>query len=184
MTDWRDYLISSRSVLSLMDDMQGDIARAAQLLSETAVNRKPILVCGNGGSAADAMHFAAELTGRFKRNRRPVNCRALTNDGVFMTAWANDEDFHSVFARQVAAYGEWGGALIAISTSGSSRNVNEAIKEANVVGMLTLALTGERGMKGSAPSMTLRVPSHSTPLIQQAHQVIYHYLAMQIEEAL
>ena len=98
-------------------DMQGKLDRALAILADAALNMRPILVCGNGGSAADAQHIAGELVGRYLRDRRAINVRALTVDTSVLTAWANDVGYETVFSRQVEAYGQQGGVLIALSTS-------------------------------------------------------------------
>lgn len=143
---------------------------------------KPLLVCGNGGSAADAMHITCELVGRFLEERRALRVICLSENPAVLTAWSNDHSFDTVFARQVEAYGQEGAVLLGISTSGTSRNVVAAFELARKMRMRTIALTGEGG--GSlAPlaDILLAVPSRHTPLIQQVHLCLYHYLCEQIE---
>src|ERR1039457_2043366 len=106
---------------------------------------KPLLVCGNGGSACDAMHLTGELVGRFLRDRRPLNAICLTPNSALVTAWANDYSYDTVFSRQTEAYGQPGGVLLGISTSGTSKNVVAACEQARSMGMRTIALTGEGG---------------------------------------
>ena len=144
---------------------------------------KPLLVCGNGGSAADAMHLTGELTGRFLRERRALKAYCLSANPSVLTACGNDAGFETVFSRQVEAYGEAGAVLIGISTSGVSPNVVAAFRQARTMGMRTIALTGEGGAALAPLSdHLLAVPSHRTPLIQQAHVCLYHYMCMKIEE--
>jgi D-sedoheptulose 7-phosphate isomerase len=148
-------------------------------------NRKPVLVCGNGGSAADAMHITGELVGRFLLERQALNVICLASNPAVLTAWANDYSYETIFSRQVEAYGQPGAVLIGISTSGNSKNVIAAFERARSLGMTTIALTGEGG--GQLAQLTdylFAVPSRSTPLIQQAHICLYHYLCGAIEQTL
>jgi D-sedoheptulose 7-phosphate isomerase len=145
---------------------------------------KPVLVCGNGGSAADAMHLTGELVGRFLVERRALNVICLASNPAVLSALANDNSYDTVFARQVEAYGQPGAILIGISTSGTSANVVSAFVRARTLGMKTIALTGEGGGKLAALSDYLfAVPSRSTPLIQQVHICLYHYFCQSIEQA-
>lgn len=146
---------------------------------------KPFLVCGNGGSAADAMHIAGELVGRFLHERKALNCIALSANPATLTAWANDYSYDTVFARQVEAYGLQGAAILGISTSGNSKNVIKAFEAARIIGMTTIGLTGQGG-GALAPlsDILIDVPSRETPVIQQIHICLYHYLCEQIEAKL
>ena len=146
---------------------------------------KPLLVCGNGGSACDAMHLTGELVGRFLLERRPLNAICLTSNSALVTAWANDYSYDTVFSRQTEAYGREGGVLLGISTSGTSKNVVTAFQQARAMGMHTVALTGEGG-GALAPlsDFLFAVPSRSTPLIQQVHLCLYHYFCREIERQL
>lgn len=156
--------------------------KAIDLCVAAAVQNKPILVCGNGGSAADAMHIAGELVARFLLERRGFNCLCLSLNPAMVTAWSNDYDYDSNFARQVQAHGAAGGVVLGISTSGTSKSVVLAIEEAKKMGMTTIGLTGRGG--GTMAAMCdalLDVPSKSTPFIQQVHACLYHYLCEQVE---
>lgn len=145
---------------------------------------KPLLVCGNGGSASDAMHITGELVGRFLKERKAINCICLSSNTAVLTAWANDYSYDSVFARQVEAYGKTGGALIGISTSGNSPNVVRAFETARSLGVKTVGLTGEGGGKLARVSdILIDVPSRRTPIIQQWDICIYHYICERIEAA-
>jgi D-sedoheptulose 7-phosphate isomerase len=147
--------------------------------------KRPLLVCGNGGSAADAMHITGELVGRFRRERRALPCICLAADPAVLTAWANDYSFETVFARQVEAYGVPGAVLLGISTSGNAANVVAAFEKARETGMVTVALTGEGGgALGALADHLLAVPSLRTPLVQQVHICLYHYLCERVEAAL
>jgi D-sedoheptulose 7-phosphate isomerase len=184
MGDFRDYLKSSAALLSEME-RGADLAhveKAADVIFEALAADKPLLICGNGGSASDAMHIAGELVGRFLKDRRALKAIALTADSAILTAWGNDFGYEDVFARQVHAYGETGGVLLAISTSGRSKNVVAAVEVAKSKGMATIAMTGEGGGHLAAMvDILLAAPSNETPLIQQAHVCIYHYLCAEVE---
>lgn len=142
----------------------------------------PLLVCGNGGSAADAMHITGELVGRFRRDRAALNVVCLSSSSAMITAWSNDVGYDTVFARQVEAYGRKGGVLWGISTSGNSPNVVKAFQVARENGVTTIALTGQGGGKLAPLSdILIDVPCKDTPLIQQAHQCLYHFICERIE---
>jgi D-sedoheptulose 7-phosphate isomerase len=158
------------------------VDRALDVLTEAARSDRPILVCGNGGSAADAQHIAGELVGRFLRDRRALNVRALSTDTSVLTAWANDIGYDTVFSRQVEAYAQTGGVLIGISTSGNSKNVVLAAQAARERGMAVIALTGEAGgALRDCADVLVNVPSRHTPRIQEMHLVVYHYLCEALE---
>jgi D-sedoheptulose 7-phosphate isomerase len=185
MPDFASYLQSSLDVLEKARyTLEPSRVEAAVEVTTTALAAdKPLLICGNGGSASDAMHIAGELVGRFLKERRALKAIALSADSAILTAWANDYSYDEVFARQVDAYGEPGGVLLAISTSGNSVNVLAAAKAAKAKHMTVIALTGEGGGKlGQLADILLAVPSRATPLIQQVHICIYHYLCAEIEQ--
>ncbi len=144
-----------------------------------------ILVCGNGGSAADAQHFATELVGRFELERRGVPCLALTADTALLTALANDHGYHAVFERQVATLGSAGDVLVAISTSGESESVVRAVSTAQAIGMTCIGLVGRGGgrigrMAGVA---VVCAPSDRTCRIQEVHAMVIHIWAQMVDEA-
>ncbi len=144
-----------------------------------------ILVCGNGGSAADAQHFAAELSGRFVKERRALAGLALTVDTSALTAIGNDYGFEQVFSRQVEAYGRPGDLLVGISTSGNSHNVLRAVEAAKGLGMHTLALLGrDGGALKTAADEALVVPSQVTARVQEVHQMVYHFWCEVIDACL
>ena len=144
-----------------------------------------VLACGNGGSAADAQHFAAELTGRYERERPGLAGIALTTDTSALTAIANDYGFEQVFARQIAGLGRRGDALLALSTSGRSPNILAALTTARERGIVTVGMTGERGERLSALCDHLLVaPSNDTPVIQQIHIAVAHGICEAIEQAM
>ncbi|MFH1221611.1 MAG: D-sedoheptulose 7-phosphate isomerase [Candidatus Micrarchaeota archaeon] len=156
--------------------------KAAQLLKTTLASGRKILVCGNGGSAADAQHFAAELVGKFKKERPAMPAIALTTDTSILTAVGNDYGFDKIFSRQVEALGAAGDVLIAISTSGNSPNVLLAMQGAQKKGMKIITLAGKGGgkMKGMADA-ELIVPSDNTPRIQEMHGLLIHMLCELID---
>jgi D-sedoheptulose 7-phosphate isomerase len=182
-----EYFADSIRVLESARRSWGEALLTGALETITGALRagKPLLVCGNGGSAADAMHITGELVGRFLLERRALNAICLASNPSVLTAWANDYSFETVFSRQVEAYGSPGAVLLGISTSGNSKNVIAAFEQARALGMKTIALTGEGGGRLAALSDYLfAVPSRSTPLIQQAHLCLYHYLCQSIEAEL
>ncbi len=147
--------------------------------------RKPLLICGNGGSAADAMHIAGELVGRFRRERIGLKAIALGTDAAVSTALSNDYAFDSVFARQVEALGEPGGVVWGISTGGNSENVVRALTTGRKMGMSGIALTGTSGGRVSAAAdIVIAVPSADTPRIQEIHTLVYHHICEQVEAEL
>ena len=158
------------------------IGAAIALVTGAISGRRMIMICGNGGSASDAMHITGEFVGRFLKERQPFKVVCLSANPAVLTAWANDYSYDTVFSRQVEAYAEPGGVLICLSTSGNSPNVIEAFTAARKLGVKTIAFTGQGGGKLAALSdLLLDVPSRSTPLIQQAHICLYHYLCEQVE---
>ena len=179
-----DYLAQSAVVIqeSAAAIPAEAMERAVTLCVEAFRQGKALLVCGNGGSASDAMHIAGELVGRFLKERPALRCICLADNPATMTAWANDYDYASVFARQVEAFGAEGAVLLGISTSGNSPNVVQAAEKARKMGMTVISLTGEGGGKLAPLSdVILAAPSKSTPLIQQVHICLYHYLCAQVE---
>jgi D-sedoheptulose 7-phosphate isomerase len=145
-----------------------------------------VLLCGNGGSAADCQHMAAEFVSRLTMDfvRPGLPAVALTTDTSFLTAFANDCDFDGIFARQVQALGRSGDALIGISTSGNSRNVIAAVEAARAAGMCSIALTGSGGQLAAIADLTIQVPSTRTAHIQESHLAIEHVLCDLVERML
>jgi D-sedoheptulose 7-phosphate isomerase len=148
-------------------------------------NGGKVLFCGNGGSAADAQHLAAELSGRFYFDRQPLDSEALHVNTSYLTAVANDYSFDEVFSRLVKAKGRKGDVLIGLSTSGNSSNVLRAFETANKAGIVTVGLTGETGGKmKDVATYLIRVPSKDTPRIQESHTLIGHIICELIESRL
>ena len=146
-------------------------------------NNCKLLLCGNGGSAADAQHLAAELSGRFEMDREPLNAEALHVNSSFLTAVANDYGYEKVYARMVAAKGQKGDILLALSTSGNSSNVLKAIEQANLIGMITIGFSGSDGGKmKDICKYNLIVPSSNTARIQEAHILVGHIICKLIEQ--
>jgi D-sedoheptulose 7-phosphate isomerase len=162
-----------------------DIAATSSILIRTLQQGGTIFWCGNGGSAADSQHLAAELVGRFKADRRPLRSVALSTDSSVLTCVANDYSFDAIFARQITALGRPGDVLVSISTSGNSENVVQALQAAKASGLHTVGLLGNCGGKArSLVDLSIVVPSTTTARIQEAHILIGHCLCDLIEEGL
>lgn len=162
------------------------ILAAADLIAESFQLGGKLLICGNGGSAADSQHLAAEFVSRLTKdfNRPGLPAIALTTDTSFLTAYANDYDFEGVFARQVEALGRPEDVLIGISTSGNSENVVRAVRIAQEAGMQTIVLTGNGGLLPDLADVAICVPSVETQYIQEAHLAIEHILCGLVERML
>ncbi|GAB4299670.1 MAG: D-sedoheptulose 7-phosphate isomerase [Desulfuromonadia bacterium] len=175
--------------LELIDRVRSElspaIASLADALGGTLARRRSLLVFGNGGSAADAQHFAAEIVGRFKRERSAWPAIALTTDSSILTAIGNDYGFDRVFSRQVEALGRPGDLVVGISTSGNSENVRQGLVVAREIGCRTAALLGrDGGVIRDLVDIPIVIPSHDTPRIQEAHSLIIHIVCDLVEEAL
>lgn len=165
-------------------EFKAAVKNAAAAIQSSFGQGGKLLIAGNGGSAADAQHFAAEITGRYKRERRGYPALALTSDGVFLTAWSNDVSFQDVFARQVQALGRAGDVFFGISTSGNSANVIEAVKTAKTLGLAALCLLGNNGGRlGGMCDIAMVVPSASTPRVQEVHTLVIHALSEALEQS-
>ena len=154
-----------------------------QLLIETLKSGKKLLICGNGGSASDSQHLAAELIGRFQKERQALPAIALSTDTSILTSLSNDYSFDIIFSRQVEGLGQEGDVLLGISTSGNSKNVVKALEAAKQKSMKTVALTGQGGGKlGEVADICIAVPSKVTARIQEAHITIMHAVCELVEE--
>jgi D-sedoheptulose 7-phosphate isomerase len=162
--------------LQMAESMTRDIHEAAQAIAHAFKAGRKILLFGNGGSAADAQHIAAEFMNRFLIERPPLPAIALTTDTSILTSISNDYSFEEVFSKQVKALGKKGDIAVGISTSGNSQNVLKAFRVAKKLGMITIAITAEGGKMASNADIALAVPSRSVPRIQEAHIVIGHIL--------
>ena len=176
---------SHREVVDRLHYLENDVCKAGSTAAQCLQQGGKLMFCGNGGSAADSQHLAAELTGRFINDRRPLAAMALSTDSSALTCIGNDYSFDEVFARQVAGLGQSKDMLIGISTSGNSRNVIRAVQEANLLGMRTLGLLGRDG--GELLRIcdhSIVVPSSVTARIQECHILIGHTLCGLIEQEL
>ena len=146
-------------------------------------NDKKMLFCGNGGSASDAQHIAAELSGKFYVDRPPLNAEALHVNSSFITAVANDYGYDEIYSRMVQASGRAGDILVGISTSGNSTNVIKAIKKAKEIGIITIGFTGKKiGEMDSICDVIIKAPTNDTPRVQEIHILIGHIICEMIEE--
>jgi D-sedoheptulose 7-phosphate isomerase len=171
---------SAKLKLAAMEQLTPVIAAAAELIARQLLAGNKVLSCGNGGSAGDAQHFSSEMLNRFERERPGLPAVALSTDTSTLTSIANDYHYNEIFSKQVRALGQAGDVLLAISTSGNSANVVQAMEAAHDRGMPVVALTGKEGgtmaMKLADGDIELRVPSESTARIQEVHLLIIHCL--------
>lgn len=184
----KDAITDSIKIKILMDkdeQLQKDIGSVSDVISTAIKNGKKLLVCGNGGSAADAQHIAGEFVNKFFYDRPPMSCIALTTDTSVITAIGNDYDFDMIFAKQVEANGNSGDVLLGISTSGNSNNVVEAFRVAKNKNITTVALIGcdEKSKMAQCSDFVLSVKSNVTPRIQEAHMLIYHIICQLVEKS-
>ncbi len=190
----QNYFLDAKEVIEkiLQDDrpdlrsIQSQIGRAAEVMIETLKRGNKIITCGNGGSMCDAMHFASELTGRYKESRKPIPAIAIS-DTAGISCTANDFGYKEVFARPILALGNTHDVLLAISTSGRSENIVEAVKAAYQKGMIIVMLTGGTNVEIDILGMIgvmIAVPSTKTNMIQQLHVCIIHILVELIEKEL
>jgi D-sedoheptulose 7-phosphate isomerase len=185
MTLYLRNLAEHRALFERLDELDEAVDRAGALLVDALAGGGKAMFCGNGGSAADSQHLAAEFTGRFIRDRRPLAALALSTDSSALTCIGNDYDFDQVFARQVRGLGRPGDVVVGISTSGNSGNVLRAFEVAREGGMATLGLLGRDGGRLLAMSdVAVVVPSDITARIQEAHITIGHTLCGLVEEGL
>lgn len=163
-------ILGDKDLLKTVDNIIEEIVKAFK-------NKRQVLLCGNGGSAADAQHIAAEFTGRFYVDRIPLNAEALHCNTSYLTAVANDYSFDDIYSRLVKAKGAKGDILIGISTSGNSKNIINALETANELEMITIGMTGKAGgiIKDKCKYL-LNIPSDNTPRIQEAHILIGHII--------
>jgi len=164
---------------------QEKIESAVSMISQAIRSNNKIIVCGNGGSAADSQHLAGELVGRFQIERKPIPAIALTTNTSIITSIGNDYSFEKIFSRQTEAIGNKGDVLILFSTSGRSKNVIEAVRSAKKKGIKTISITGARPNKlADLSDINLAVPSKSTPRIQEIHSIIIHIICELLERKL
>ncbi len=166
-------------------ELEGVVSEASNLIAKRLKAGNKLMICGNGGSAADAQHMAAELVNRFLKERSPLAAIALTTDTSNLTSIANDYSFELVFAKQVEALGKEGDVLFGISTSGNSSNVLEAFRVAKEKGIFCIGLLGrDGGAIANLSDIRIVIPSFSTPRIQELHTVVIHSICEAIEEML
>lgn len=179
---------SIQTQITSADTLADTIAKAGLLMVDALLNNHKILACGNGGSAADAQHFSAEMLNRFESERPSLPAIALTTDSSTITSIGNDYHFNEIFSKQIKALGQPGDILLALSTSGNSKNVIDAIVAAHHRQMIVIALTGRDG--GDVPPLLnpndveIRVPSESTARIQETHGIVIHCLCDIIDRQL
>ncbi len=181
-----DFLQSIKELKSLADAAEilyPSIYDAAYIISKAMKNNSKLMICGNGGSAADAQHMAAEFVNRFLKERKPLPAIALSTDTSILTSISNDYSFDDIFSKQVEALGEKGDVIIGISTSGNSRNVLNALKTAKNRGIFCIGLLGKDGGTIKAHcDLDITVTSESTPRIQEMHIFIIHTICQMVED--
>ena len=185
--DSRQIISTSADVKrAMLDACAKDIDIAANIMTDAVKNGKKILWCGNGGSAADAQHMATELMGGLRDHDRPaIASISLTTDSSFLTAWSNDTDFNTIFSRQLDGLGNAGDVLVAISTSGNSENIVQAVEKAKAMDMVVIILTGQSGGKlVDKGEVVIRIPSDDTQRIQEGHLLAEHIMCEMVENAI
>ena len=178
----KSALTAAEKTLESIVDLELQIAKGADLITDCLTSGKKVLACGNGGSAADAADFCTELACRFEEDRRPYPAMNLSQGGSLITATGNDYGFEEIFARQVRAFGNAGDVLIAISTSGKSKNIQRALEEARARKLKTIALLGrDGGASAKLADVDLIVKGNSTARLQEAHKFILHVICEMCE---
>jgi len=174
--------VSNLQTLLSDDSAIGHIANVAELIVDAIKSGNKLMICGNGGSAADAQHMAGEFVCRFYKDREPLPAIALTTDTSVLTSISNDYSYDHIFSRQVKALGKKGDVLLGVSTSGSSRNVLEAFEIAKKLGIKTILLTGEKEKDiAKISNVVIKAPSTDTPRIQEMHLLIEHIICEIVE---
>ena len=174
----KQRILENRELLSCIDEFKSAVVKAYR-------NGAKVLFCGNGGSAADAQHIAAELSGRFYLDRKPLYAEALHCNSSFMTSVSNDYGYENVFSRAVEAVAHKGDVLVGISTSGNSANVLKAFEKAQEIGVYTVEMTGNSGGKiAQFANLIINIPSDDTPRIQESHIMIGHIVCELVEKEL
>jgi D-sedoheptulose 7-phosphate isomerase len=180
----KNYFKESANVkIEFIDKNEENLKKCIEIIKNSLKNGNKLLICGNGGSAADAQHFAAEIVGRFKLERKGFPAIALTTDTSILTAIGNDYGFDKIFERQIEALGKKGDVLVGISTSGNSENVINAVNKAKEMGIFTVGLLGKDGGKlKNIVDLALIVDSNNTARIQECHLTIYHVICEEVEK--
>lgn len=185
MENFSKYLDDHIAVVKSLEDIKDDIESASYLLSNSLSNGNKIILCGNGGSASDAQHIAAELIGRFKEERKALAAISLATDTSALTCIGNDYGYESIFERQLSGIGNSGDVLIAISTSGTSANVLKAVNYAKKNKIKVITMTGNASCEMNIQAdISIAVPSKITARIQECHILLGHYLCELIERHL
>ena len=172
------------TILKSESQLTQSIEEAIELIYQTFITSNKVLICGNGGSAADSQHMAAEFVSAMDHNntRKGLPALALTTNTSSITAWANDYSYDEIFARQVESFGQKNDLLIAISTSGKSSNIINAIKKAKENHLKVLSFTGMHGIQGVEVDLDLKILSENTQHVQEGHIIIYHYICLSVEK--
>lgn len=185
MINFDKYMQTVQSNFESLKECNSVVNEALEVLQNAAKKGQKFIFCGNGGSAADSQHLAAEMVGRFKIERTPFPAMALSTNTSSITAIGNDYGYDVVFQRQIEAFGNKGDVLFAISTSGNSENICLAASKAKELGLSVIGLTGHSGGKlAQLCDVSIKVPSNETCHIQEMHIAIGHYLCMKVEEEL
>lgn len=180
-------VLEHERIISILNEknFQKKIEKICGMLEHAIMQDKKILVCGNGGSAADSQHIAGELVGRFQKERRPIACIALTTNTSILTSIGNDYSFDKIFSRQIEALGKRGDILLVFSTSGTSVNILEAAKTAKDIGIKVISFTGINiDFLSKISDICVSIPSESTPRIQEIHIILIHIICNIIEDRL
>jgi len=185
MIDIKNYIKTTEQTIGKLSELETDIQKVADICIKALDNGNKVIFCGNGGSAADSQHLAAELMGRFLKDRQPLPAIALTVDTSALTAIGNDYGYDEVFARQLSGIGTLGDVLIGLSTSGNSKNVINSFETARRMGIHTVGLTGMNiGALDELSDYMIKAPSDKTNHIQECHITIGHLICAIIEDAL
>ena len=178
----KEIFAESIAVKRNTDELVPKLKEAVSLIHNSLCGGGKLLVCGNGGSAEQAQHFVGEFVGRYKKERPALAAIALASHTPYLTAWSNDYEFHTAFARELEAIGKPEDVLVAISTSGNSKNVLEAVKAAKKIGIKTIGLSGQNGALKDSVDLALAVPSNDTARTQETHLTIIHIISELVEE--
>jgi D-sedoheptulose 7-phosphate isomerase len=176
--------IDTKQQLLKDDALMITVGKAVETIAEAFKNEKRVYFCGNGGSAADAQHLAAEFSGRFYSDRRALPAEALHCNSSYLTAVANDYGYEHVFSRMIEGIGQKGDVLVGLSTSGNSPNIVKAFERAKEKKMCTIALTGKTGGDMKNANFLINIPSTDTPRIQECHIMVGHIICQLVEEML
>jgi len=185
LQDYLDEAINLHNTFLNSNSAVSNIEKVIDLIKVCFKNKGKILIAGNGGSAADAQHFAAEIVCKFKKERAGYPAIALAVNSSIITAWGNDYNFDSIYSRQVEAFGQAGDIFIGISTSGNSKNIVDAVNKAKQLGIKTICLLGNGGGKlVNLADLSIVIPSTNTPRIQEMHILLIHIICEEVEKNL